>query len=56
MGGTAISKADAAVGQYWGAASSTSNSGTLTLLTSALSYIPEIAWNDNRVNKVDNSA
>ena len=43
VGGTEITAADDAVGQYWSAASSSNN----TILTSVLSYIPEVAWNDD---------
>ena len=42
VGGTAITTADDEVGTYWGAAG---NSGIS--LTTALSYIPEVAWNDD---------
>jgi subtilase family serine protease len=47
VGGTEISTADDVVGQYWSPATV---SGGSILLTSALSYIPEIAWNDDTVN------
>jgi subtilase family serine protease len=47
VGGTEISTANDVVGQYWSAATV---SGGSILLTSALSYIPEIAWNDDTVN------
>jgi subtilase family serine protease len=46
-GGTEITAANDAVGQYWAA----SGSSGLTL-TSALSYIPEIAWNDDSLTAV----
>ncbi|HVZ84522.1 MAG TPA: protease pro-enzyme activation domain-containing protein [Terracidiphilus sp.] len=42
VGGTEISTANDAVGTYWGSASNNSVS-----LTTALSYVPEIAWNDD---------
>ena len=43
VGGTEITDADDAVGPYWSAAAST----TQDTVTSALKYIPEIAWNDD---------
>ncbi|MGA2249611.1 protease pro-enzyme activation domain-containing protein [Terracidiphilus sp.] len=46
VGGTEITAADDAVGTYWAAPSSSSG----VTLTSALSYIPEIAWNDDAIN------
>lgn len=42
VGGTEISSDNAQVGTYWSSASNDSIS-----LTTALSYIPEIAWNDD---------
>jgi subtilase family serine protease len=44
IGGTEISSANDAVGTYWGSAATNS-----VTLTTALSYIPEIAWNDDAV-------
>ncbi len=41
VGGTEITLANDAVGTYWAAASGAD------VLTSALSYIPEVAWNDD---------
>jgi subtilase family serine protease len=46
VGGTEISSTDDAVGPYFSAALSTGNG---TALTTALSYIPEVAWNDDSV-------
>jgi subtilase family serine protease len=43
VGGTEISSADDVVGQYWSGANAT----TGITLTTALSYIPEVAWNDD---------
>ncbi len=43
VGGTEITSANDAVGPYWSAAPSTSQDA----LTSALQYIPEVAWNDD---------
>lgn len=45
LGGTEITQANDAVGTYW----STAPSNGITL-TSALSYIPEVAWNDDTVS------
>ena len=43
VGGTEITEANDAVGQYWAAATST----TTDNITSLLKYIPEVAWNDD---------
>jgi hypothetical protein len=43
LGGTEITAANDVVGTYWGAATSSS----VDKITSALSYIPEVAWNDD---------
>jgi subtilase family serine protease len=43
VGGTEITAADDVVGPYWSAAPST----TQDQITSALQYIPEVAWNDD---------
>lgn len=45
VGGTEISSANDAVGQYWSGPVSNSTPA----LTTALSYIPEVAWNDDAV-------
>ncbi|WP_058186786.1 protease pro-enzyme activation domain-containing protein [Terracidiphilus gabretensis] len=47
VGGTEITAANDQVGMYWSSASSASNG---IVLTSALSYIPEVAWNDDVIN------
>ncbi len=44
VGGTEVSAADDVVGTYWGSAPTTGNE---VALTTALSYIPEVAWNDD---------
>lgn len=46
VGGTGISTADDAVGKYW------ASSGSGIALTTALSYIPEVAWNDDSLTAV----
>jgi subtilase family serine protease len=52
LGGTEISVADAAVGPYWASAPST----TTDQLTSALKYIPEVAWNDDLYSEANGGA
>ena len=46
LGGTEITSADNVVGTYWGPAPSQ----TTVALTSALKYIPEVAWNDDTLS------
>jgi subtilase family serine protease len=46
VGGTEITAANDAVGTYWASATST----TVPALSTALQYIPEVAWNDDAVN------
>jgi hypothetical protein len=46
VGGTEIAPANDAVGTYWASATST----TVPALSTALQYIPEVAWNDDAVN------
>jgi len=48
VGGTEITAANDAVGTYWTSDGSSSNSNIL--LTSAISYIPEVAWNDDALS------
>jgi len=51
VGGTEITPANAAVGTYWGPATSQSTPA----LTTALKYIPEVAWNDDSPPSAQNS-
>ena len=46
MGGTEITQANDAVGTYWGPATNS----TTDNISSALKYIPEVAWNDDQAN------
>jgi len=48
VGGTEITAANAATGTYWQASSNGKD-----VLSSALSYIPEIAWNDDSANGIN---
>lgn len=53
VGGTEISATNAAVGPYWSAAPTTGNE---IALTTALSYIPETAWNDDTLSGTASAA
>ncbi len=48
VGGTEITAANDGVGTYWESDGSSANSNIL--LTSALKYIPEVAWNDDAIS------